>query len=428
MILECSRCGAPLNVTEGKRLIKCAYCGASSEARSLRTVAPETPRGWRPPREWMPPPNAPQASRAPLRYRSPATTGVPLAIALIGLVAVVGGVIALRGMPKGPLGNALPGGVSSVSGLDPARLATVTLRERREDLSKALGGEARDNSLRVPLASKDWTAITFEWDPAHPEHVLKFYLNCDSPHPAYAGVRQKLERALPRRWNGDSWRWEGVSLYYAQKSGVLSVNVEPEQERSRKNPYWKQQSEAMWSAVRAAALGLPSPLDQAAVRHYLGGGYPITEIGKVDFEADVDASAAAVARVFPGAEGEKRIGLDYTVALDHPWLEQAELSWSNNKGAKLKGVDLRKSSGKPLDHQEELAKCVESGFGVRPKVNESDYLEKKRDYSFVPKEGGHIRVYQHMVAINMREYPFAPPMPKATFEKALAVLDACGRK
>lgn len=428
MIVECSRCGAPLNVNEAKPLTKCAYCGASSQTRSLKTVSPATPPGWRPPRQWTPPPHVPQPTGAPLPYRSPQTSGCPAVIAVIALLIAGGVAIGIYGSARKTSGGAGFSGPAALSGLNPARLATVTLRERQDELAKALGGDKRDNTLRVPLASKDWSAVTFEWDPAHPEHVLKFYLNCDSPHPAYAAVREKLDRALPKRWNGDSWQWEGTSLFYAQSSGVLSVNVNPEQDGSRKNPYWKQQSEALWSIVRSSALGLASPVDPAVVRSYLGGGYPITDISKVDYDADVDASAAVMAKVFPGAVGEKRISLDYTVALNHPWLEQAELSWSNEKGAKLKGVDLRRSMGKPLEHQEAIAKCVEAGFGVKPKVNESDYLEKKRDYSFVLKEGGHIRVYEHMVTLDMREYPFAPPMPKAAFDKALAVLDACGRK
>jgi hypothetical protein len=427
MIVECKRCGAPLDVSEGKRHTKCAYCGATSETRALRTVAPQTPGGWQPPRQWTPPSHTGFRANAPLTYHAPKAAGVIVLAAILGGigVAVAAGAVAFVSTRKvSPAGY-----VTGLSGVDPARLATVTLRERREDLAKALGATGlRDNTLRVPLASREWSAVTFEWDPAHPEHVLKFHLNCDTPHAPYAAVRARLEQLLPKRWDGEHWRWEDVSLYYGPKSGVLSVNVSEEQSGSRKNPFWKQQSEAMWSIVLSAALGLPSKVDAGAVRAYLGGGYPITELSKVDFNADVDGSGAAVARVFPGAEGEKRIDLDYTVALNHPWLEQAELSWGNAKGAKLKTVELRKSGGKGLEHQDEIAKCVEGGFGAKPKVNESDYLAKNRDYTFRLKEGGEIRVYGHLVKIELRDYPFAGPMPKATFDKAMAVLDACGRK
>ena len=68
MLMECSNCGAPLDVTGSERLARCKYCGTTSRLRALRTVASETPPGWRPPEEWTPPAEARADSRQPLTY------------------------------------------------------------------------------------------------------------------------------------------------------------------------------------------------------------------------------------------------------------------------------------------------------------------------------------------------------------------------
>jgi hypothetical protein len=116
------------------------------------------------------------------------------------------------------------------------------------------------------------------------------------------------------------------------------------------------------------------------------------------------------------------------VPISHPWLGSAELHWANKEGSKLKEVFLRSPGhGEKLEHQDELIACATSGLGAEAKVNSTDYLEKKKDVSVTPREGGEVRVYSHMIAVTVRDSPFSKPMPKATWEKTMRVLDACGR-
>ncbi|HEY6560340.1 MAG TPA: hypothetical protein VI072_23815 [Polyangiaceae bacterium] len=55
MLIECSYCGAPLDVRPNTRVTKCKYCDSTSQVQATRTVAHETPPGWRPPQQWTPP-------------------------------------------------------------------------------------------------------------------------------------------------------------------------------------------------------------------------------------------------------------------------------------------------------------------------------------------------------------------------------------
>ncbi|WP_438011055.1 hypothetical protein WME89_21740 [Sorangium sp. So ce321] len=427
MLLECRHCGAPLDVRDGERTARCRYCGTTSAAGSLRTVAPRTPPDWRPPARWTPPVHVPADSRVTLRYHR--TRSLILVLILLGaaLPVAIGAVMtATASTGRRATGLVGPGGRAlGPGGLAPEKLAAVTMRERAQDLAKLPGATLNGAIVRVPLSGPAWSAISFEWDPAHPDHVRQFYLSCPSAHPAYGEVRSRLEKLLPKRWNGEHFHWSGASLNFGPTSGVLHVSVDAPSERGAQgNPHWKEQVEAMWSVVQSAALGLPVQANAAAVRDHLGGGYPLTALAKVDVEADVDASAAAVKKVFPGAFPVKRGRLAYSVPLAHPWLGEAEFNWENARGARLSTVYIGPlGKGMIAEHQDQISACVGAGFGIKPRVNESDYLAKDRDYTYVPAGGGQIRIYRHLVTIELRD----PPMPKASWEKALAILDACGR-
>ncbi|MCS6797831.1 MAG: hypothetical protein NZ898_04775 [Myxococcota bacterium] len=54
VLVECTRCGAPLDVRQGESHVKCRYCEAVSRVRSLKTIAPQTPSDWKPPAVWQP--------------------------------------------------------------------------------------------------------------------------------------------------------------------------------------------------------------------------------------------------------------------------------------------------------------------------------------------------------------------------------------
>jgi hypothetical protein len=55
MLVECTHCAAPLDVTMGKTVYKCNYCGRKNVQQQMRVVAQVTPSTWQPPKQWVPP-------------------------------------------------------------------------------------------------------------------------------------------------------------------------------------------------------------------------------------------------------------------------------------------------------------------------------------------------------------------------------------
>jgi DNA-directed RNA polymerase subunit RPC12/RpoP len=88
MLVECSNCGAPLDVNEERAYTTCAYCRHKSLTRHLHTVANQTPAGWQPPAEWRPPQYLGANSETTLRYRS--TQSNSAVWVLVGLLVVSG--------------------------------------------------------------------------------------------------------------------------------------------------------------------------------------------------------------------------------------------------------------------------------------------------------------------------------------------------
>ena len=93
MLIECKKCGAPLDVEGSERVTRCKYCGATTKLRETRTIAVQTPAGWTPPPEWTPPKQAHASSSRTLRYRSrraPAGCSMTGCLTLLPIVAGVG--------------------------------------------------------------------------------------------------------------------------------------------------------------------------------------------------------------------------------------------------------------------------------------------------------------------------------------------------
>lgn len=52
MLLECGRCGAPLDVRGDEAIVSCRYCRAQTDRGALRTIASRTPRTFVAPPSW----------------------------------------------------------------------------------------------------------------------------------------------------------------------------------------------------------------------------------------------------------------------------------------------------------------------------------------------------------------------------------------
>lgn len=85
MLVECSQCGAPLDVSASASIVRCSYCGAHNRVRSMRTIAEQAPQGWVPPPTWVPP-----QGRVPLPYRAPPReTSLQTLILIVVVVTIV---------------------------------------------------------------------------------------------------------------------------------------------------------------------------------------------------------------------------------------------------------------------------------------------------------------------------------------------------
>lgn len=435
MIVECSHCGAPLDVRDGQRFTRCRYCGKTSESRSLRTLEQDTPPGWRPPPVWRPPPHVPADSAVQLSYSAgSAVSGIIVASVLLALIGV-GAAVALttRTHPSGSTGGVgapvYPGGPKRI---DPSALAKVTLRESPEALAEITGVPmSADHSMRVPLAHDKWEAITFQWDGEHLDHVRDLYLN-GKTGVSDSAARKAIRAVVGRRLQKDSFQWEGAGIYVSSTNDHVGVNVTISSAgKDEENKLWKQQSEALWKLVRSATLGVGKPPSDDEVRDWLGGGYRLSDLAKLDLATDIDASDAAVRKLFPGAVRQVHIDLEYKVALDHPWYGEAEVQWKNKKGAKVAEVMLRPPPGAPnykLTDQAAVDACVTASFGKPKKSFDGPHLGGSRDTIWNPAGGGEVRVYEHLVTITLRDSPFSTPMPAAVFTKVVEALDRCGRK
>ena len=90
MLLECSNCGAPLDVQGGARRTKCNYCGQTTQVGKLERVADETPQGWEPPKQWSPPAHMPMAGQS-LVYKPVRAIGRAISLSIrLGVFAIAG--------------------------------------------------------------------------------------------------------------------------------------------------------------------------------------------------------------------------------------------------------------------------------------------------------------------------------------------------
>jgi hypothetical protein len=90
VLIECSNCGAPLDVKANDSLARCCYCGKTQRVRTARTTRQHTPADWHAPPQWIPPPQF-AAQSIPLPF-DPGKT-VRKIVILIAVVSVVTGIV-----------------------------------------------------------------------------------------------------------------------------------------------------------------------------------------------------------------------------------------------------------------------------------------------------------------------------------------------
>jgi hypothetical protein len=279
----------------------------------------------------------------------------------------------------------------------------------------------------VNLSGGPYDRVNFTWDGTDPSHVQMVYFYADAATPDHAAKKAALATALGRRLDKDGRiNWQGAFFSYDEKTTYAQGEIGS---GSDKNPHWKEQVEAGWDVIRSVVLGLPVTVSVADKRDWLGGGYPLTTVAAIDPDVDVDHSAATMKGAFAEVQVREAAGLDFTIALDHPWFGEAELDWPNEKDGTLQQMYIRPppQSSSQFPNQDAIEACVQNIVGVKGERMGEDHLKGTHDTEWKPAGGGALRVYPHMIAIWIKD-AFAPrKMDHGTYAKLLLGLDACGR-
>ncbi|MBK6533787.1 MAG: hypothetical protein IPF99_30640 [Deltaproteobacteria bacterium] len=169
MIVECQKCGAPLSVVEGVRLVQCTYCGATSQVRSGRTVAqPQYPL---PPQQPypVPPQQQPYPVQPPPYVYRPAPPGSGKAGGAVAAIVVAGGLTALGGVVA-VLALSTSGGSVFTSTINPTAQATVETIAigAAEPLSRLIPGVAGG-----PVRGGSVSASCRGYFPVAPQYALR---------------------------------------------------------------------------------------------------------------------------------------------------------------------------------------------------------------------------------------------------------------
>jgi hypothetical protein len=137
MLLECSHCGAPLDVRDSTRVVKCAYCDHANRVRSMQTIAAEAPPGWKQPQQWTPPPGKRLPVQQPLVYHETRPPRRSFIAGLAVFITVIGAVVPI------------------VVSVLPALEATGYLSE----IGRAVGMQAWDGTAPFRCSANDTVVI-----------------------------------------------------------------------------------------------------------------------------------------------------------------------------------------------------------------------------------------------------------------------------
>ncbi len=130
MILECSHCGAPLDVGGRSPFTRCNYCGRTSRTSACKTQHRVTPQGWAPPQQWLPPPQFTVHVIQPLPYKKASgAIGciIFVSVMLPLIIAGAAGFAIWAAAPRASVPDA-PAGDDDEAEAEPAWDGTSTLR------------------------------------------------------------------------------------------------------------------------------------------------------------------------------------------------------------------------------------------------------------------------------------------------------------
>ncbi len=431
MQLRCTNCGAVLERPPFGTSVHCHFCGAEEILAPPPAPhrAPDGPPLYSPSPELCDPDDA-DVSPPPMST-SPPVFAILLAVGLVAVVLVV--VIALSTRKGRPA-------TASATDFDAANLATLSLHETPEEMGAIVGATANASlGMRVRLKGSPFDYVRFTWDKADLSHVQSFSFDSGTALAGDAAARRTLQELLGRRLQNGSFSWGGGNLNYLPQNMSASATLHiSNRGRGPDDPHWKDRLDTLW-AVGRKAVGLNVPVSDAQRRAWLGLGYPLSSLRALDVDTDVDGSVAMMQQAFPGTVSQVIGGLDFDVALDHPWFGSATFNWPNAKGGRLTMVRIGAPPGMQyLPNQADIETCLEATFGKSHIVAEDHLKGTHRSAFKVPQ--GQLGVSQGSVDIDVDSYAanyskqemkkmgVPPPMEQDLWSKIMATLASCGQQ
>jgi hypothetical protein len=379
MLLECCRCGAPLDVKGTERIVTCRYCKAQTERRELRTLAPETPRDFSPPRTWRPPANMRAPSDVEYAYAEASSNRAAFVLASLPFLLVLafaGYRIAKRF-------------VGDPTAMPLQQLLEADLRGKPADVAKRLGGELETTAVSVSVSSRAFESVRFSWNDATTEQPNHLLLRRRGEATLPPGTCARLEAALGKP-NSGSWTFPDLAhVACDEPNGSLRGGLSGG-EAERGGP---ERANAAFDVLRrlvlGAALGRDDTVTTDAMKKALGIGYSWAELAAVDVTADFDSAPAMFERVLPGAGRDQ--GTAYSVFTSHAVLRQVRFSFENKARGKLTGIHVSDlgSSDFGQERQAAIAGCLTRTLG-KPEIRETNHAANERAYVFEHRREGNV--------------------------------------
>lgn len=401
MLVECGRCGAPLNVRPKKRRTKCAYCGSVDERTRLRAIAEETPKDFEPPKVWTPKRKGSEEPAKPLPYKPDGPLPV-IAFSVVLVAVVIGGPLLWE---------------SKMWDTRPEVLERASLVGSHKDVAKRLGGKVTSSTqIVVPLNSDRYEELTLRY--ANEADDVPSYFSIELRHgkkPDEA-TRDLLASRLNGGLSDGHWSWGDTRISWSTvglsadlgKTGPIAV-------RHRR-------AAAAWSTIIGAAFNpaVAAPVDE--VREVLGGGYPVALLARLPPSTPIDHAKSEVATLFPGALIESKVQMNAIIPLDHPFVRSATVGWFASVGGTVR--DVRFDGKAALDPRlDSFARCLATTLGP-PRVTVVNPVEDTKSYTFhVGNAQIDVRSGLSMSAAGAHGLP--ETVDGDTWKKLVAAIDGC---
>lgn len=431
MLIECTRCGAPLDVPTGAKIVRCNYCRSSHNIQATRTIAAQTPSDWRPPATWTPPQHGPYPA-APLKYHRTNTVVVAVVVASAAFLIVVTLVVVFVARTAGSSGagasGATRGGANAPGGatVSAAQLATTELAQTQVAFQKQFpSAELTGEQARVVLSGSNFESALLTWNPER-TRISRVNLIASKGAVDAGAVGQALEQHLGRQYVpgrqslGATYPDGGLTI--SPDSGqFIFRSEEPDGQRTD----WEARGRALWILMRNVGLDAQLPLDAKATQ--LLTGYTLSEVAsRVDTNVRVNEAEAHVTARLPGSVARRGTDLELSVYLDHPWFGSLSLRWVNEKDGRLRTLQLWNPARRDdLADRAAIAACLEPVLG-KAKETITDHLKQERLYQWNLRthytDGGNITANNVWLQI--------PPdaTAAARFKAILTTLDGCGSR